>query len=326
VRRFEFSTESWPLQDTFRISRGAKKSSEVVVVSISEGSHTGWGECVPYGRYGESLSSVEEQLQLMRPEIVRGIGTEDLQGLLPAGAARNALDCALWDLQAKGLGQKVWQLLNLPAPRTVTTAYTLGVDSPAAMGAKAEEEKHRPLLKLKMSGVDDLARVQAVREGSPEARIIVDANEGWQIDQFEPLSLALAGLGVELIEQPLPAADDYQLADQPHPVPICADESCHTSADLPRLQQCYEFINIKLDKAGGLTEAVKLHAAARQLNMGVMVGCMVSTSLAMAPAMLIAQDAEFVDLDGPLLLQADRSPGLKYEGSLVYPPDADFWG
>jgi L-alanine-DL-glutamate epimerase-like enolase superfamily enzyme len=326
VRRFEFSTESWPLQDTFRISRGAKTSSEVVVVSISEGGHTGWGECVPYGRYGESLSSVEEQLQLMRPEIVRGIGTEDLQALLPAGAARNALDCALWDLQARGRGQKVWQLLNLPAPQTVTTAYTLGVDSPAAMGARAEKEKHRPLLKLKMSGVDDLARVQAVREGSPDARIIVDANEGWQIDQFEPLSLALAGLGVELIEQPLPAADDYKLADQPHPVPICADESCHTSADLPRLQQYYEFINIKLDKAGGLTEAVKLHAAARQLNMGVMVGCMVSTSLAMAPAMLIAQDAEFVDLDGPLLLQADRSPGLKYEGSLVYPPDADFWG
>ena len=249
-----------------------------------------------------------------------------LQDALSAGAARNALDCAFWDLEAKRSRKRAWALAGLDRPAPVETAYTIGLDTPAAMGAKARANAYRPLLKVKLTGAEDLDRVAAVRENAPHARLIVDANEGWRPDQVEPLSRALQKLHVQLIEQPLPAGQDEALAGLARPIPLCADESCHTRADLGRLAGLYDAVNIKLDKAGGLTEALRLRDAAARLGLGVMVGCMVSTSLAMAPAVLAAQGADFADLDGPLLLARDRSPALRYEGSIVYPPEPGLWG
>jgi L-alanine-DL-glutamate epimerase-like enolase superfamily enzyme len=326
VSRLAVRRDDWPLAKPFTISRGSKTVAEVVVAEIAGGALRGRGEGVPYARYGETIDGVVAALEAMSEAVAGGIDRATLLGAMPPGAARNALDVALWDLEAKTSGTSVWALAGIAEPKPVVTAYTLSVDTPERMGAAAQEEAHRPLLKLKLTGAGDLERVRAVRAGAPRARLIVDANEAWTIDHLRDYGTALAELGVALIEQPLPAGQDAALADMPHPVPLCADESCHTSADLPDLVGRYDYVNIKLDKSGGLTEGLRLLAAAREHGFGIMVGCMVGSSLAMAPAMLLAQNAEFVDLDAPLLLARDRQPGLRYEGSVVYPPKPNLWG
>jgi L-alanine-DL-glutamate epimerase-like enolase superfamily enzyme len=325
-RRLHAAREVFPIRGVFRISRGARTESVVVVATIGEGEATGRGECVPYARYGESVDSVLDQIAGVRPAIEAGIGREELQGLLPAGAARNAVDCALWDLEAKRSRRPVWDLAGLAPPRPVVTAFTLSVDTPAAMEAAARAAADRPLLKLKLTGDGDLDRVAAVRRGAPRARLVVDANEAWTIGHYAAYAGDLGGLGVELIEQPLPAGADAGLDGVAHPVPVCADESCHDTSTLSGLGSRYEAVNIKLDKTGGLTEALRLSATARAAGRRIMVGCMLGTSLAMAPAVLVAQDAEWVDVDGPLLLARDRAPGLVFQGSVVAPPDPSLWG
>lgn len=323
------SSESWPIRGTFTISRGSKTSADVVVVELSDGVSGGWvgrGEAVPYARYGESMLSVIAQIESLRGPLAEGLDRQGLQERLPAGAARNALDLAFWDLECKRSGKRHWELAGLPTPQPVTTAYTLSLDSVENMGRKATENAGRPLLKLKLAGPEDLDRVVAVRAAAPDPRIIVDANEGWSAAQYSELAPRLAALGVEMIEQPLPAGKDGALADIERPVPVCADESCHDLATLAGLEGRYDMINIKLDKTGGLTEALKLKAAAEAAGFGVMVGCMLATSLAMAPGVLLAQAVPVVDLDGPLLLAEDRDPALKIEDSLVYPPEAALWG
>ncbi|MCW0183341.1 N-acetyl-D-Glu racemase DgcA [Zavarzinia sp.] len=320
------SVESWPIRGVFRISRGAKTEAEVVVVSIESGGFRGRGECVPYRRYGETLESVVATLEALRPHLAQGVGRGDLSSLMPAGAARNAIDCALWDLEAKRAGTSVAALAGLAPPRPVLTAYTLSLDDAGAM-ADAARAADKPLLKLKLGGDGaDLDRVAAVHAAVPGARLIVDANEAWAAADVLPLARALAGLGVVLIEQPLPAGADEALQGIDCPIPLCADESCHTAADLPRLVGLYSHVNVKLDKTGGLTEALVLADAARALGLGLMVGCMVGTSLAMAPALLLAGRADFVDLDGPLLLDRDREPALAFEGAMIQPPSPALWG
>ena len=326
MRRLAVRQESWPLAQAFTISRGSRTAAEVVVAELVEGAHRGRGEGVPYTRYGETVAGVLAALEAMAPAIVGGLDRAGLQAAMPAGAARNALDAALWDLEAKISGKSVSRLAGLDPPGPLTTAYTLSLDAPEAMGRAAGAHAARPLLKIKLTGEGDLERVRAVRAAAPRARLIVDANEAWSADHFERYALALAELGVALIEQPLPAGADEALARLPHPIPVCADESCHTSADLDDLVGRYEVVNVKLDKTGGLTEALRLAAAARARGFRLMVGCMVGTSLAMAPAILVAQGAEFVDLDAPLLLARDRQPGLRYEGSVLFPPTRALWG
>jgi L-alanine-DL-glutamate epimerase-like enolase superfamily enzyme len=320
------SKRSWPLAQPFAISRGSKTTAEVVVAELYDGQYRGRGECVPYPRYGESVDSVFAALEGMKRAVFSGLDRAELQAAMPPGAARNALDAAFWDLDAKRNFVRASEMAGLPAPRPVTTAYTLGLDTPERMGEAAAANKARPLLKLKLTGDGDIERVSAVRQNAPAARLIVDANEGWTPKHFAELSPALAALGVELIEQPLPADADDALAELPHPIPVCADESCHVAADLDRLVGKYEAVNIKLDKTGGLTEALSLAKAARERGFKIMVGCMIGTSLAMAPAMLVAQEAAVVDLDAPLLLAIDRAQGLRYENSLVHPPEAALWG
>ncbi len=324
--RFDVRGERWPLAQAFTISRGSKTSADVVVCTLTSDGCTGHGESMPYPRYGESVEQVVAQLEALRPLVEAGVERSELSQHLPAGSARNALDCALWDLEAKRQRRPAHQLADLPAPQPVQTAYTLSLDTAEHMGRAAAANAWRPLLKIKLAGQGDLERVEAIRQGAPDAALIVDANEGWQRDEVEPLAEALAQRGVALVEQPLPAGQDEALGEMAHPLPFCADESCHTAADLPALVGRYEYVNIKLDKTGGLTEALALLRQARQLDMGIMVGCMVATSLSMAPAALLATGAEFVDLDGPLLLREDRQPGLRYEGSTLYPPTADLWG
>ncbi|MEQ1887683.1 MAG: N-acetyl-D-Glu racemase DgcA [Alphaproteobacteria bacterium] len=319
--------ESWPIRGSFTISRGAKHEALVVVASLSEGAHTGRGECVPYGRYGETVASVLEQINGLKPRIEAGMTRAQLQGLCPAGAARNALDCALWDLEAKQRGAPVWKLAGLAAPRPCVTAYTLSLDTPAAMGAAAAAAGQFPVLKLKLGADAVLESVSAVHKASPKAKLIIDANEAWDMALLQAVSTRLKALNVVLIEQPLPADRDDALAGQEWPVPLCADESCHGIEGLAQLRPKYALINIKLDKTGGLTGALALARAARHLGFGVMVGCMVSTSLAMAPAMLLAGMADYVDLDGPLLLQHDREGGLRSEpGGILHPPGPALWG
>ena len=318
--------ESWPIRGSFTISRGTKTAADVVVTELRDGPHRGRGECVPYARYGESLESVVAAIEGLRGALAAGLDRTALQSALPAGAARNALDCAFWDLEAKRAGTRVWELAGLAPPAAVISAYTLSLESVETMRHSAEANAHRPLLKLKLAGPEDLERVAAVRAGAPDSRIIVDANEGWDQSFFRTLAPQLAGLGVEMIEQPLPAAEDAALADLEHPVDLCADESCHDTASLPGLGGRYEVVNIKLDKTGGLTEALKLKVAAEAAGFDIMVGCMLASSLAMAPALLVAQGARIVDLDGPLLLAEDRPDGLRFEGSLVHPPEAALWG
>ena len=318
--------ETWPLAKAFTISRGSRTAAEVVVAEISDGKVTGRGECMPYARYGESVDGVAAAIANQVDAIAAGMDRAALQEALPPGAARNALDCALWDLAAKKAGQPVWQLAGLPEPGPLVTAYTLSLDTPEAMGDDARDNAARPLLKMKLMGEGDLERVAAVRENAPDARIIVDANEGWNVSMVEPFSVELLKFGVEMIEQPLPASDDALLANCNHPIPICADESCHVSGDLGKLVTRYDMINIKLDKTGGLTEALALRAAANAAGLKVMVGCMIATSLAMAPAALVAQGAQVVDLDGPLLLAKDRPDGLAYDGSTLSPSRPALWG
>jgi L-alanine-DL-glutamate epimerase-like enolase superfamily enzyme len=318
--------ESWPIRGAFTISRGSRTTAEVVVVELRDGETLGRGECVPYPRYGESVETVQAVLDGLKSHIEAGIDREALRGLMPAGAARNAVDAALWDLEAKTAHQRAWDLAGLPTPEPVATAYTLSLDTPTRMAVTAKKHAQRPLLKLKMGGAEDLGRVAAVRTNAPDTRIIVDANEGWTAEQYRALAPDLKDLGVEMIEQPLPAGDDEGLAGIKRPVPVCADESCHTAADLPGLAGKYDMVNIKLDKTGGLTEALTLEKAAKAQGFGIMVGCMVATSLAMAPATLLGLDAEVVDLDGPLLLARDRPHGIVDSRGIVHPPAPELWG
>jgi L-alanine-DL-glutamate epimerase-like enolase superfamily enzyme len=298
----------------------------VVVVKLYDGSVRGRGEAVPYGRYGETTGGVLAAIEGLRDRIEAGLTREALQPLLPPGAARNALDCALWDLEAKRAGVRAWTLAGRARLDPVKTAYTLSLASPEAMGEAARVAARRPLLKLKIGGPDDLDRVEAVRAAAPKARLIVDANEALSFEQLRALAPDFARLGVKLVEQPLPIGQDQALDGYDSPVPLCADESLHTRAELDACVGRYACVNIKLDKAGGVTEALALRAAAEAKGFEIMAGCMVATSLAMAPALLIAQGAAFVDLDGPLLLARDREPGLTYLGSLIEPPPADLWG
>ncbi len=318
--------ERFPLAAAFTISRGSKTEAAVLTCTVREGDNVGRGECVPYARYGETLESVTEELLSMQEAVESAITRESLIARMKPGAARNALDCALWDLEAK-LGEgRVADRLGLAAPRSLTTAYTISLGEPDAMAAQARQHAHRPVLKVKVGTNDDRARIEAVAQAAPQSRIILDANEGWDETNLTPHLLAAARNGIALIEQPLPAGKDEILRSIPHPVPICADESVHTAADLVALLGLYDSVNIKLDKAGGLTAALELRNRARELGFGVMVGCMVGTSLAMAPAVFVAQDADFIDLDGPLLLAKDRETPLGYEGSLVSPPRPELWG
>ena len=318
--------EVFPIRGVFRISRGARTESRAAVATVSDGTFTGRGECMPYARYGETVQSVLGEIKHVGEALKNGADRDEIQGLINPGAARNAVDCALWDLEAKRAGKRVWDLAGMQAPANVVTAYTLSLDTPEAMGAAALQASPRPLLKIKLAGEGDLDRVAAIRQNAPDAVLIVDANEGWTPDMVEPFSEELAKLGVAMIEQPLPADADAPLADLPHPVPLCADESAHTAADIGALKGRYDVVNIKLDKTGGLTEALKFRAAILDAGMDVMVGCMLGSSLAMAPAMLVAGGAKFVDLDGPLLLAEDRAPGLCYTGSNIAPPPPELWG
>ncbi|TCM84621.1 N-acetyl-D-Glu racemase DgcA [Rhodovulum steppense] len=314
--------ESFALKEPFAISRGSRTAAEVLTVRIAANGAMVWGECVPYARYGESPDSVAAQIAGLPERFDRAA----LQDLLPPGAARNAVDCALWDLAAKRADRRVWQLAGLPAPKPVITAYTLSLGTSETMRAAAEQNAHRPLLKVKLGTEDDMARIEAVRAGAPRSRIIVDANEGWTPEIYAELAPHLVRLGVEMVEQPLPAGADDMLAEIARPLPVCADESCHDRASLPGLKGKYDMVNIKLDKTGGLTEALALKKAARAEGFGIMVGCMVGTSLAMAPAVVLAQGAAVTDLDGPLLLAEDRPNALRYDAKGVHPPDAFLWG
>ncbi len=318
--------ERWPLAQAFVIARGSKTEAHVVVAEIAEGAHRGRGEAVPYARYGETVPGVLAQMAEVGRAIEAGADRLEVQGLLPAGAARNALDCALWDLEAKRRGVRVWDLAGLPAPEPRVTAFTLSLAPAEAMADAARAAADRPLLKLKIGGADDLHRVEAVHAAAPRAELIVDANEGLDFETLRRLAPDLARLGVALIEQPLPSAEDAALEGWRSPVPLCADESLHTRAELDACARRYQAVNVKLDKAGGLTEALALTAAAQARGLRIMAGCMVATSLAMAPALLVAQSAAFTDLDGPLLLARDREPGLAFEGAVVQPFGPELWG
>ena len=320
------AVERWPILGSFAISRGAKTEAVVVVAELSDGNLRGRGECVPYARYGESVESVTATLEAVRPQLQRGLDRAALQMAMPPGAARNALDCAFWDLEAKRSGRPVHELAGLPAIRPVTTAYTISLAEPAAMAQAAERAANRALLKIKLGADGDPVRIRAVRAAASNATLIVDANEGWNDGNLAANLDACAQAGVALVEQPLPDGRDDVLAHMRRPLPVCADESVHDRASLPALAGKYDAINIKLDKTGGLTEALAMLAAAEQQNFKIMIGCMVATSLAMAPATLLAQKAQFVDLDGPLLLSKDRADGLRYVDSLVYPPSPALWG
>ncbi|MSP87903.1 MAG: dipeptide epimerase [Alphaproteobacteria bacterium] len=318
--------EVWPIRGSFTISRGSKTEAVVVVVELTERPHRGRGECVPYARYGETVEGVIAAIEALSDRIEAGIDRHTLLEIMPAGAARNAVDCALWDLEAKRSGKPAWTRTGFDQPKATITAYTLSLDTAEKMGAAAAENAHRPLLKLKLAGTGDLDRVAAVRAGAPKSELIVDANEGWTADHYRDFAPKLGALGVVMIEQPLPANNDGGLMGLERPVPVCADEACHDAATLDKLVGKYDLINIKLDKTGGLTEALRLKAAAEAKGLGIMVGCMIGTSLGMAPGMLLAQGARYVDLDAPLLLDRDRQPGLRYEGSTVYPPLPALWG
>ncbi|MBZ9794552.1 N-acetyl-D-Glu racemase DgcA [Mesorhizobium sp. ES1-4] len=326
ARVISVEAERFPIAGTFTISRGSKTEAEVITCTISQGGHSGRGECVPYRRYGETLDGVRDAIEAMSERVAGGMDRTTLLGAMPAGAARNAIDCALWDLEAKISGNPVANAI-WPAPlHRLETAYTLSLGEPEAMAAQARANAGRPLLKVKIGGDNDIARIRAVRQAAPESRLILDANEGWTDDNIVANLAFAAEQGIALIEQPLPAGRDGILRHIGHPVPICADESVHEATNLEVLIGLYDAVNIKLDKSGGLTAALILRDRARELGFGVMVGCMVGTSLAMAPAVLLAQGADFVDLDGPLLLARDRVPGLVYQGSLVLPPERALWG
>jgi L-Ala-D/L-Glu epimerase len=319
--------ERWPIAGAFAISRGSKTEAVVVVAELSDGTHRGRGESVPYARYGETPDGIVATIETLRPALRQGLDRAALQHALGPGAARNALDCAYWDVNARQSGRRAYELAAIPSPMPLTTAYTISLATAVEMAAAAERTAWRPLLKVKLGGgEDDVERIAAVRRAAPRADLIVDANEGWNADNFEENFAACADAGVTLIEQPLPEGRDDALARIKRPIPICADESVHDRASLDALAGKYDAVNIKLDKAGGLTEALALAAEAERRGFAIVVGCMVATSLAMAPAMLVAGQARYVDLDGPLLLAKDRADGLRYDGSLVYPPESALWG
>ena len=318
--------ERFPLAQAFTISRGSKTEAAVVKCTVVEDGLRGVGECVPYARYGETLEGVRDAILDWSGRIADGAGRKDLLAEMKPGAARNALDCALWDIEAKRTGTRAHRTAGIENPVALETAYTISLGEPEAMAAAAAAQAGRPLLKVKVGTQDDIARIEAVARAAPGSRIILDANEGWSDDNIRDHLLVAARHRIALIEQPLPAGKDAILSRIPRPVPICADESVHTEEGLDDLLGLYDAINIKLDKTGGLTAALSLRDRGRALGFGIMVGCMVGSSLAMAPALLVAQDAEFVDLDGPLLLARDREPPLRYEGSLVHPPSPDLWG
>jgi L-alanine-DL-glutamate epimerase-like enolase superfamily enzyme len=319
-------TERWPIAGAFSISRGAKTEAQVVVAELNDGRHRGRGECVPYARYDETVAGVMAALGAIGNKLAFGLDRKALQQAMPAGAARNALDCAFWDLEAKRAGKPAHELAGLPAPQPLTTAYTISLGTPEVMATAAQVASGRKLLKIKLGGAGDPERIAAVRAAAPYSELIVDANEGWTAGNLAANLAACAAAGVTLVEQPLPSGADAALGSIKRPIPVCADESVHDRAGLTALVGRYDAVNIKLDKTGGLTEALAMVQEAEHLGFGVMVGCMVATSLAMAPAMLMAQRARVVDLDGPLLLAKDRPDGLRYDGSLVYPPTSALWG
>lgn len=314
--------QAYPMRVPFAISRESRTEARVLVATAEDGGIIGRGECVPYARYGESVESVAAQINGLKAPVDR----HSLQSALPPGAARNAVDCALWDLEAKQAEKRVWELAGLPEPQPVLTAYTISLGSPEEMGRAAAENSWRPLLKVKLGSKDDLPRLEAVRDQAPESRIIVDANEGWSSTEFQSIFAQFADLRVEMVEQPLPAGSDQPLDNCDADFDLCADESCHDRESLASLNGRYSMVNIKLDKTGGLTEAIALKKQATEEGYKVMVGCMVGTSLAMAPAVVVAQGADIVDLDGPLLLKEDRPGGLCYEGAYVHPANREFWG
>lgn len=318
--RIEVTRDVFRLAQVFTISRGSRTQADVLTVSVTIGGVRGRGECVPYARYGETLDSVTAQIEGFTG------AWADLPGALPAGAARNALDCAFWDHAAKAAGVRVWDLLKLPAPRPEITAYTLSLDTPDAMQVQAAQNAARPLLKIKLGTPDDMARLEAVRRGAPDSRIIVDANEGWSAEVYADLAPHLIRLGVQMVEQPMPAGADDMLGEIARPLPVCADESCHDRTSLPALRGKYDMVNIKLDKTGGLSEALALKGESIAQGYGVMVGCMVGSSLAMAPATILAQGVAFTDLDGPLLLAEDRAEPLIFDAAGVHAPTAGLWG
>jgi len=318
--------EAWPLAKPFAISRGVKTAADVVVCTIAAGGHVGRGECVPYTRYGETVESVIAAINSALPAVKRGATRAEIAGLLPPGAARNAIDCALWDLEAKQSGISVRERSGLAEPQPATSAYTISLGLPEVMGAAAHEARHRPLLKLKLGAVSPVACVEAVRKAAPDSRLIADANEGWTAERLRHIAPDLVALGVELVEQPVQAGDEHQLEGWNSPLLLCADESFHTAADIAALPPLYGAVNIKLDKTGGFTEALACLDAARSAKLRIMVGCMVATSLAMAPAALMAGECDYVDLDGPLLLERDRNPGIHFDGSVMQPPPRALWG
>jgi L-Ala-D/L-Glu epimerase len=324
--RLRVTIETWPIAGAFTISRGSKTEARVVVATLDDDGHVARGECVPYPRYGESVEDVAAAIQAMAEPIARGLDRNSLQDVMPAGAARNALDCAFWDLAAKRAGKPIHALLGLPPPEPLVTAYTISLAAPETMADAARKAAARPLLKIKLGGPDDPARIAAVRAAAPRSQLVVDANEAWTAESLSKNFHACADAGVALVEQPLPAAEDAVLASLPHPIPVCADESVHDRTSLETLVGKYDAINIKLDKTGGLTEALALADQAEHMGFELMVGCMISTSLSIAPALLLAQRARVVDLDGPLLLAKDRDGGLRYDGSFVHPASAALWG
>ena len=314
--------DTFALAQTFTISRGSKTHAHVLTVRVNRDGVTGWGECVPYPRYGDTLKKVTAQIESLPADISRA----DLQAALPAGSARNAVDCALWDHAAKAAGQRVWQLAGLPAPKPVPIAYTLSLNTPEVMRAEAAKHAHRPILKIKLGTPEDMPRLEAVRAGAPKSTLIIDANEGWTPEIYADLAPHLIRLGVALVEQPLPQGADDMLGEIARPLPVAADESAHDTASLAALVGKYDVINLKLDKTGGLTEALRARDEAQRLGFKLMVGCMVGSSLAMAPATLVAQTASYCDLDGPLLLSQDRDNALHYDSVGVHPPIAALWG
>ncbi len=327
-------SENWK-EEPFAISRGFSDNFDVIVVEIEQNGFKGWGESTPTKRYNESPEQNISLIEKYRKKIESGISRFEIQSIMPKGSARNAVDCALWDLESKMAGKRIWQLEelvkhllkgDLSKPEIVTTVYSLGLDTPKKMGELAKKNSKRPILKIKLTGDGDLDRINSIRRNAPDARLIVDANEGWKVDHYHNFVPEFFKLGIEMIEQPFPAENENLLKELDHPIPICADESCHDRADLKNLKGLYEFINIKLDKTGGLTEAIKLQEAAESKGFKTMVGCMSCTSLAIAPAFLIAQRAKIVDLDAPLYLYSDRISPIKYDMSEVHHPSKDLWG
>jgi len=333
-RKLNVHSENWS-EEPFAISRGIDDNFDVVVVELEQNGFKAWGEATPTEHYNESISQTESLIEDFRNRIENGISRTELQQEMPKGAARNAVDCALWDLEAKHAGKRVWELPEISqhlgaetgsVPGNVTTVYSLGVDTPEIMGDIALKNANRPILKIKLTGDGDLERLIEIRKNAPESRLVIDANEAWTPEHYQRYVPEFKQLGVEMIEQPFPADNDSVLKTLDHPIPVCADESCHDTADLDRLVGLYEFVNIKLDKTGGLTEALRLQAEAEDKGFRTMIGCMSATSLGIAPAFLIAQRAKIIDLDAPLYLYDDRPFPLKYDGSIVFPPSAELWG